>query len=390
MQKTNADVVLAGGGLAGCLTALRLAEEGVQSLIVEGGPQICGNHTWSFHRTDLSPADNRRIEPFIAYSWPGQKVIFPRFKRHLTTPYASVTSEKLRAAVYASASIAVREDCPIAELGSGHVTLQTGERIDSPCVIDCRGFAPAAGLQLGFQKFVGIELELDRPHGEDVPTIMDASVDQRDGYRFFYVLPMSSTRLLIEDTRYSDGGDLDAEALHSDVLAYAANRAWVVKQSIRTEKGVLPITLAQDAERFWRGFDPDVAPIGLRAGLFHPTTGYSLPAAIDTANLVAAQARPLTTRGIRLAVEQFAAQRAREQAFYRFLNRMLFTAAEPDKRYRVLQHFYGLSQPLVERFYSGRLRRPDKLRVLVGRPPVPIRRALRCVSEASALNSGET
>jgi len=380
--------VLVGGGLAGCLTALRLAEEGVKSLIVEGGPEICGNHTWSFHQTDLSPADNRRIDPLIAYRWPGQKVIFPRFKRQLTTPYASVTSDRLRAAVNNTDAIAVREDCRIAELHADHVILEDGARIDSACVIDARGFAPADGLRLGYQKFVGIELELDRPHGEDIPTIMDASVDQRDGYRFFYVLPMSPTRLLIEDTRYSDGGELDAEALHSDVLAYAANRAWVVSRSIRTEKGVLPITLAQDAARFWRGFADEAAPIGLRAGLFHPTTGYSLPAAIDTANLIAGQARPLTTRRVRQAVEAFAVRRSQEQAFYRFLNRMLFNAAEPHQRYHVLQHFYRMSQPRIERLYSGKLRRADKLRVLIGRPPVPIRRALRCVREAPALDSG--
>lgn len=381
----KADVVLAGGGLACCLVALRLAKKGLRIVLVEGGPKICGNHTWSFHQTDLPPDDLEYLTPFIAHQWAGQKVIFPRFERTLTTAYASITSESLREAVYRSDNISVRENCRINLLGADHVMVESGDRIDAACVIDGRGFAPAKAIKLGFQKFVGLELELDRPHGEEVPTIMDASVDQRDGYRFFYILPLSPTRVLVEDTRYSDGGDLDIGALHSDVLAYAANRAWVVKNSIRTENGVLPVTLAHDAEQFWRDIPADTAPIGLRAGLSHPTTGYSLPMAVEVANLIAALEGPLTTRRVRDAVHGYAIRRNRQQAFFRLLNRMLFRAAKPEKRYLVLQRFYTLPQALIERFYAGRVRSLDKLRVLVGKPPVPIHKALGCVSERRAL-----
>lgn len=381
----KADVVLAGGGLACCLVALRLAKKGLRIVLIEGGPKICGNHTWSFHQTDLPRDDLEYLTRFIAHQWAGQKVIFPRFERTLTTAYASITSESLREAVYESDNISVRENCRIDLLSADHVMVESGDRIDAACVIDGRGFAPAKAIKLGFQKFVGLELELDRPHGEEVPTIMDASVDQRDGYRFFYVLPLSPTRVLVEDTRYSDGGDLDIGALHSDVLAYAANRAWVVKNSIRTENGVLPVTLAHDAERFWRDIPADTAPIGLRAGLSHPTTGYSLPMAVEVANLIATLEGPLTTRRVRDAVYGYAIRRNRQQAFFRLLNRMLFRAAKPEKRYLVLQRFYTLPQALIERFYAGRVRSLDKLRVLVGKPPVPIHKALGCVSERRAL-----
>jgi lycopene beta-cyclase len=55
---------------------------------------------------------------------------------------------------------------------------------------------------------------------------------------------------------------------------------------------------------------------------------------------------------------------------------MLYRAAKPEQRYRVLEHFYRLPQPLVGRFYAGRLTFRDKIRVLSGRPPVPVGRAL--------------
>lgn len=354
-------------------------------LIVEASERICGNHTWSFHKTDISPLDYERLRPAIGYEWSGQQVIFPEFKRKLSTPYASLTSERLRDTVYAADGIEVLENTRIEQIAEDGVVLSDGSQISAACVIDSRGFAPSEGLKLGYQKFVGIELELGKAHGEDVPTIMDASVDQLDGYRFFYVLPLSDTRLLIEDTRYSDSAGLDFDALHSDVLAYAANRGWVVKRSIRTEKGVLPITLAHDAELFWGGFADHLAPIGLRAALFHPTTGYSLPMAVETANIVAGLKAPLTTAAARQAVFVHAQKRIADQAFYRFLNRMLFQAAVPSLRYRVLQRFYRLPQLLIERFYAGRIRRSDKLRILIGKPPVPIQRAVGCVSEARAL-----
>lgn len=359
-------------------------------VILEAGARICGNHTWSFHGTDVSPDDRAWLQPLIAHAWPGQKVIFPNYERQLTTPYASITSDRMRSVVCATAGIDVREDCPVSVLNDDHVELESGAIIHSPCVLDCRGFVASPGLQLGFQKFVGLEVELSDPHGETVPTIMDASVSQRDGYRFVYVLPLSPTRLLIEDTRYSDDGALDTDRVHADTLDYARQRGWTVTSTPRSENGVLPITLAQDATAFWKAIPSHTAPIGLRAGLFHPTTGYSLPMAVETANLLARLDRPLTTGAARAAVEAFALQRSAQHGFYRLLNRMLFRAAEPDERYLVMQRFYRLRQPLIERFYAGASPWYDRARILTGKPPVPIQKALPCVSERRALTTERT
>ena len=59
-------------------------------------------------------------------------------------------------------------------------------------------------------------------------------------------------------------------------------------------------------------------------------------------------------------------------------------AAEPDKRWIIMQRFYGLNQPLIERFYAGRSTVGDKVRILTGRPPVAILRALKCLPQRSA------
>ena len=59
------------------------------------------------------------------------------------------------------------------------------------------------------------------------------------------------------------------------------------------------------------------------------------------------------------------------------LTKMLFAAARPEERYRVLQRFYRLPEPLIERFYSGRSTLADRMRVLAGKPPVPLLAAMR-------------
>jgi len=45
----------------------------------------------------------------------------------------------------------------------------------------------------------------------------------------------------------------------------------------------------------------------------------------------------------------------------------------------VLERFYRLPEPLIGRFYAGRSTFRDKARILAGRPPVPIGRAIRAL-----------
>lgn len=58
------------------------------------------------------------------------------------------------------------------------------------------------------------------------------------------------------------------------------------------------------------------------------------------------------------------------------LTTMLFSAAHPQERYRVLERFYTLPEGLIERFYAARSTRFDRLRVLAGKPPVPLGAAI--------------
>lgn len=145
---------------------------------------------------------------------------------------------------------------------------------------------------------------------------------------------------------------------------------------------MLPLVLGGDIEDMLRQGPAGVPKLGVRAGLFHYTTSYSLPFAVRCAELIA-QIAPLTSAHLNGILENTARRHWQTQRLFRLLNRLLFLAAEPGKRYRVLERFYKLPQPLIERFYSSRLSFGDHARILVGKPPVPITRALRFVHEAA-------
>jgi lycopene beta-cyclase len=386
----NLPLVLVGAGLASAIIAQRLSQTGVgpDIVILEGASEPFGEHTWSFHDADVERQDFEWLEPLIARRWQGQSVRFVSHRRHLSSGYASLTSASVAAAMARLTNVEIRTGAIVTDVAADCVELADGSKVGASCVIDCRGYRPSPALILGYQKFVGLEVELESPHDLTAPVIMDASVDQRDGYRFVYLLPFSPTRLLIEDTRYADGAALDIPSLRADVLAYAADQGWNVSEVVREEDGVLPIALAHDFERFWAERPEDVPQAGMRAGLFHPTTGYSLPEAVRVANLVARH-WPAGSAALAAGIRAHAAKRHRQQAFYRLLNRMLFLAARPDRRHLVLQRFYKLPQPLIERFYAGRTSWSDIARILIGKPPVPIHRALACLREAPLLKARE-
>ena len=73
------DILLAGGGLANGLIALRLAQTRpeVRVGIVEAGKAVGGNHTWSSFAEDLTPEQREWTAPLFAYRWDRYEVRFP-------------------------------------------------------------------------------------------------------------------------------------------------------------------------------------------------------------------------------------------------------------------------------------------------------------------------
>lgn len=365
------DFVLVGGGLQNGLAALALAagRPGARVALVERGRRLGGNHTWCFHAGDVSAAAAAIVAPLVIQRWPGYGVRFPSSQRDLTEPYAAVSSERLHDVVgaLAGSSFALYLGESARHVEPHRVTLGSGRTLEARFVIDARGpDAFGAGGAAGFQKFVGLELEVAPGSAPALPTVMDARVPQRDGFRFFYVLPLSEQRVLVEDTYFSDSPRLDRELLRAEIKSYAAAIGLRAQAVVREEAGVLPLptrpfAAPRSVDGLLRG--------GYQGGWFHPTTGYSFPLALRLAEEVArGKLDDLAER-----VDALARRHASQQRYCTLLNRMLFGAFEPEHRFGVLERFYRLPTATVRRFYALDMTPTDRLRILCGRPPAGLR-----------------
>lgn len=374
----DCDIAIVGGGLAGGLAALALAERrpDLDVRLIEPGP-VGGNHLWSFFDGDIAPGDRWLVAPLIGHRWEGYDVAFPGHRRGLAMPYNSIESEALARAVGAALP-AERVIAKLAcELVPGRVQFDDGGALTARHVIDARGVGDLNAIDCGWQKFVGQAVRVEGGHGLDRPIVMDARVEQIGGYRFVYCLPFDAETVFVEDTYYSDDADLDVAAVRERIADYCAAQGWAARDVAREEVGWLSVVMGGDFSALWPEGDA-VARIGVRAGRFHATTGYSLPDAVRTA---AALPTLVDRPDFAAKLRADAAAAWRRQRFYRMLAAMLFRAADPAERYRIFERFYRLSPGLIARFFAGASTRRDMLRVLSGKPPVAVGRAIGAIKD---------
>lgn len=362
------DYVLVGGGLQNALVveALLATRPGVRVALVERSGTLGGNHTWCFHAGDV-PADAMRfVSPFVVQCWDRYTVEFPELSRTLDSHYAAATSERLAAVVTdharsSGSGLTLLLGASAARIEPGRVALASGDVLEADVVIDARGPDFVHAEVAGFQKFLGLELEV-HAGAPSQPVLMDARVAQTDGFRFFYVLPLAEGRVLVEDTYFADGPALDVAALRGEIFDYAARSGLSVGRTLREEVGILPLPARAPRPR---ASTAGLVLGGYQGGFFHPTTGYSFPVAVRFALAVACS----SPADLPAHVQRLARAEARQQRFAALLNRMLFRGFAPERRYHVLERFYRLPVPTIERFYALALTRADRARIVCGRPP---------------------
>ncbi|MCX7432355.1 MAG: lycopene cyclase family protein [Planctomycetia bacterium] len=346
------DYSVVGGGLQGCLLAHALAWHRPEAtvLLVERADELCGNHTWSFHETDVAEQARSWFDPLVTHRWPGYRVRFSTLSRRVNISYATITSDRLREATLSLAGgaggpgragrLVVRtgESCEI--LSPTAVRLGGTTDVSCRAVLDCRGRAEAGSPGgAGYQTFIGHEYETAQRWPASEPTVMDVPADQAAGFEFLYELPLGPDRVLLEYTRFHEEPACDESRAVSLIAARLAEADAGSAKLIRSERGCLPMP-----ELVARACPDRVA-----------------------AEIASAAAEDRLRRG-----------------FTRFLNRLLFCLVRPEDRWKIFQRFYRvLPEERISRFYAHRFTFTDAARIMIGWPPMglaPIRFARSFVS----------
>lgn len=358
------EIIILGGGLWGGLLAYYLQHyhPHVNFKLHEKNDRLGGDHTWSFHQTDLDQKDFNFLRPLISYSWDKQTVLFPKRKRTLSIAYHTILSEDF----HQKLTQLIPENKLVFK---SNVEIENFPK-DS-LIIDCRNQFSVA--EKGHQHFVGLDVSLEEPHNISYPIIMDATVDQTDGYRFIYYLPFTSNRILIEDTRYTLSSHLDVENYRQEVLNEMKKKNFKVEKVNRIEVGSLPIPLTPPLTKNKKY--PNTYNL---SGNFHDVTGYSLPLAVKAAReLTSKLGNGDLSHTNKSTLILFGDWSKTRRFFYRMLNHLLFFSAPPDQRYRILEHFYRLPEKTIGRFYRVETHLFDFFLILSGRPPVKVLSALK-------------
>lgn len=376
------DVVILGGGLAGTLlfVALKHRHPRLRITLLEKNSTLGGNHTWCLHDSDIPPRARAWFMPWVSRSWDTHEVIFPAHRRVLPSAYHAIRSEDLHRKVLAAHERDLRFGAEVSgttrDPETGRWKIKTADRAyETMVAISCRGWRrfPAGTAEAGWQKFVGLDLALEAPHGLDRVTLMDATVPQIDGFRFFYLLPWDERTLLVEDTYYSNHAGLKTERIRREILAYVEKRGWKVRAIAREEEGALPLHLEAPPS------DDGIMPtLGAESDSFNAVTGYTLPATLRAVQALV-DLNTLSHENVTATLARLQREDRSQQSYLRLLNRMMFRAAKNETRYKILERFYKLPEPTIQRFYAGALTTTDRARILIGKPPVPVLDALRVI-----------
>ena len=325
--------------------------------------------TLSCHASDLSPLTRELLTGFWRQEWPCYMVHFPDHSKVIPLSYLTLDEKKLAESLLKGGEnqefLAASE---VVSLEGSVVSLKSGRQLRGAQIIDTTA-QEMVYSHMGFQKFFGLELVFEEPHGLKFPIVMDARVEQTDGFRFFYALPYSERRLLLEDTYLSASPHLNQKIAQQAIEAYAESFD-IPYKVVDHEQGVLPVPY----RRRKRSSNTSALCLGAQAGLFNPATGYSFAAASQILDAINADFAKRRESGV-FFVETLNVKKSLEHRtlLYYIYNFFLFECFRPRDAFHCFDYFYNHSLGYVRRFYGLRFRVLDLCKLFVQPPPKRIR-----------------
>ena len=257
------DYVIIGGGCAGLSLAYELEInhklKDKSLAIIENRKEYKRDKTWSFWKVN-----NHNFEDCVIKSWNNFTINTNQSMHELNSikfPYQSIDSgkfyEKINSKLSLNSNVSFFKD--LNEINSTN------------SVIFNSVFKDNLNKSEYWQHFQGIEIETTKNIFDDeIFNLMDFNCDQRNGVHFFYTLPFSKKKALIETTWLSNLEDQSLMDYDLQLENYIKNNLGIKDYEINfTEKGAIPL-FYPSVEK-----DNDIINIGSAGGMTRLSTGYT-------------------------------------------------------------------------------------------------------------------
>jgi len=257
------DYIIIGGGCAGLSLAYELEiNEKLKDktlAIIEPRIEYKKDKTWSFWKVS-----SHNFEDCVKKSWKNFSINIPKKTNHLectSYPYQSVDSgmfyEKINSKLKENKNISYFKD--ISEISSKNSFI-----FNSVPTIkeDYRNL---------WQHFYGVEIETQNNFFDDeIFNLMDFDCEQRDSVHFFYTLPYSKNKALVETTWLSNMNDSFEKDYDKQIKDYIKNHLNLKNYKITyKEEGAIPLFYPSSEET------KNIINIGTAGGMTRLSTGYT-------------------------------------------------------------------------------------------------------------------
>ncbi len=257
------DYIIIGGGCAGLSLAYELETYGKLEnkilAIVEPRNEYKRDKTWSFWKTVP-----HNFEDCVIKNWKNFSINIPNNTRHLECnnyPYQTIDSglfyQKINKKLQQNKNIHFFKD-------SKELNLENAFTFNS---------VPNIKKQTNgmWQHFCGVEIETNKDvFDEEIFNLMDFDCEQRGSVHFFYTLPFTKNRALIETTWLSKMEDNSQKDYDKQIKEYIENKLNVKHYKITyKEEGAIPLFYPLNHT------EKNKINIGTAGGMTRLSTGYT-------------------------------------------------------------------------------------------------------------------
>ena len=257
------DYVIIGGGCAGLSLAYELEInhklKNKSLAIIENRKEYKRDKTWSFWKVN-----NHNFEDCVIKSWNNFTINTNQNTHELNSikfPYQSIDSgkfyEKINSKLSLNSNVSFFKDL--------------NEINYTNSIIFNSVFKGDLNKSEYWQHFQGIEIETTKNIFDDeIFNLMDFNCDQRNDVHFFYTLPFSKKKALIETTWLSDLEDQSLMDYDLQLENYIKNNLGIKNYKINfTEKGAIPLFYPSVEKK------NNIINIGSAGGMTRLSTGYT-------------------------------------------------------------------------------------------------------------------